>query len=297
MIAPSILLCADFDETITLQDTISLLFQLASCSASTQQQLEEQYMKEMSEFLDQYEAKWLHAPTTGQGSFNGTGLREFLEGYAATDLRSLKRVINCRALQGICHQTIVEAAKTVEIRPHCAETLAAVDEWKIVSANWCKKLVSSVLTQSGVVTDNNIRQSTHIIANELKVNKQGVTTGKIDVKVQSPLDKAQWINQVRSLYTGIRPIVIYVGDSVNDLLALLEADVGIWLDSDSSSSSSQLLRQLVENYGIDVQPLKAYTTFAHDVATTSDDGDSKPVIYTATDWVQLKELVDKRFQN
>ncbi|CAI5746606.1 unnamed protein product [Peronospora destructor] len=163
---PAILLSADFDETITLRDTISLLFQLASCSALKQQQLEAQYANELDNYLKHYEAKWMCASTTGK-SFDSTGLREFLEG----------------------HTTM--AARTVQIRPHCADTLAAVDEWKIISANWSKDLVSSVLTQSGIALE-----TTQLIVNELKLDAQGVTTGEIDVIVQSPQDKAQWIDKV-----------------------------------------------------------------------------------------------------
>ena len=152
MTPPPLVLCADFDETITLRDTISQLFQLASCSASKQQQLEAQFAKEMDDYLKHYEAKWMCAATSSK-SFDGTGLREFLEGYATIDLRSLERVAKCRALQGIHSHALVEAARTVPIRSNCADTLAAVDEWKIISANWSKDLVSCVLAQSGIAVE------------------------------------------------------------------------------------------------------------------------------------------------
>ncbi|CAI5723957.1 hypothetical protein KXD40_001083 [Peronospora effusa] len=288
---PTILLCADFDETITLQDTISLLFQLASCSASKQQQLVAQYVNEMNDYLDNYKAKWMCASTTGNKSFDRTGLHEFLEGYAMIDLRSIERVTKCRALQGIHYQNLVKAARTVQIQPNCVDTFAAVDEWKIISANWSMALVTSVLMQSGIMP---VAKTTQIIVNDLKLDPQGVTTGEIDVKVQSPLDKAQWIDKVRSLYTEMQSIIIYVGDSANDLLALLKADVGICFVSDSSLSSSRLLRQLLKNYGIDVRPLRTYKSLADCIATTSDGGNSRPVIFMITDWEQLKQLVVER---
>lgn len=150
---PSVLLCTDFDETITQRDTISLLLQLTSSSASTQQQLETQYVNEVGDYLKRYKAKWLQQECTSNRSFDGAGLREFLEGYAAIDLSSLQRVVKCRALQGIRHQDIVKAASAVQIRPNCAATLAAADEWKVISANWSKELVSSVLTQSGIAVE------------------------------------------------------------------------------------------------------------------------------------------------
>ena len=144
-----LLLCVDFDETITRRDTISLLLQLSSCSALCQQQLVTQYVDEMSEFLEAYSVKWELCTSMTRG-VDEVGLHAFLKGYAATDLRSLERVVKSRALQGICQCNVVQAASTVPIRPHCAETLAAVDEWTVISANWSTRLVSSVLTQSGI---------------------------------------------------------------------------------------------------------------------------------------------------
>ncbi|RAW27185.1 hypothetical protein PC110_g16419 [Phytophthora cactorum] len=258
-----ILLCVDFDETITLHDTTSLLFQLSSSSASTQQQLVTQYVDEVSKFIRRYETKWQQQEHSSNRSrsFDCAGLREFLEGYAAVDLRSVQRVVECRALKGIQHQDLVKAASSVQIRPNCAETLAVADEWNIISVNWNKKLVESVMTQAGVA-----HEAIQITANEMKVDRQGVTTGEIDVKVQSPMDKAQWIDKVQSMYAGTQPTVVYVGDSATDLLALLAADIGIWIAADdTATSSAKLLRQLAENYGIDVHStrIKPYLTDAN----------------------------------
>ncbi|KAG3024077.1 hypothetical protein PC119_g8646 [Phytophthora cactorum] len=207
-----ILLCVDFDETITLHDTTSLLFQLSSSSASTQQQLVTQYVDEVSKFIRRYETKWQQQEHSSNRSrsFDCAGLREFLEGYAAVDLRSVQRVVECRALKGIQHQDLVKAASSVQIRPNCAETLAVADEWNIISVNWNKKLVESVMTQAGVA-----HEAIQITANEMKVDRQGVTTGEIDVKEPNRQSSAD----------------------------------------DTATSSAKLLRQLAENYGIDVHPL------------------------------------------
>ncbi|GMF12810.1 unnamed protein product [Phytophthora lilii] len=155
---PPVLLCADFDETITQRDTTALLFQLASSSAATQQQLVEQYVDEVGGYLRRHEAKWLQRQTTGE--FDGDGLREFLEGYAATDLRSLQRVVETRALRGIKQTDLVEAAESVQVRVGCVETLAIADRLAVISANWSGELVRTVLQRSGIAT-----QSTEIIAN------------------------------------------------------------------------------------------------------------------------------------
>lgn len=136
------------------------------------------------------------------------------------------------------------------------------------------------------------------------MDKRGVATGEMDVKVQSPMDKARWIDKVRSMHAETQPTVVYVGDSANDLLALLEVDVGVWLASGTSSSSSQLLQQLVENYGVDVQPLTTYSSLADCVVKTSDAGDGRPALHndrlvTAQDtyWRASSKLMCWSFMN
>ncbi|KAL4109437.1 hypothetical protein PRIC1_001137 [Phytophthora ramorum] len=284
---PPILLCADFDETITQRDTTALLFHLASSPVSLQQQLITQYESEAGAFRGSYELKWRSGRNV-RSNFDDAGLREFLDGYATTDLRSLQRVVECRALRGICRPDIVAAAGQVELRADCVETLGTVDEWKVISANWSEELVRSVLQSAGVEI-----QATQIIANDLKTDERGVSTGEIGVKVQTPVDKARWVTELRE--TSGEKKVVYVGDSANDLLALLEADVGVWLTSDAASSSSRLLQRLVDNYGIDVHPLTSYESFV-ECATQRGAGD-RPVLFTTTDWSQLRTLVQAHRQN
>ncbi|ETI50281.1 hypothetical protein F443_06135 [Phytophthora nicotianae P1569] len=282
-----ILLCVDFDETITVRDTTSLLFQLSSSSASTQQQLVTQYVDEVGEFIGSYETKWRQRELTSSRSrtFDDAGLHEFLEGYAAVDLRSVQRVVECRALEGIRHQDLVKVASSVQVRSNYAETLALADDWKIISVNWNKKLVESVITQAGVV-----HEPTQIIANDMKADQQGVTTGEINVKVQSPMDKARWIDNVRSMYAATKPTVVYVGDSATDLLALLAADVGIWIAAaNTAASSAKLLHQLVENYGIDLHPLMNCGSVGGRIHN------DRPVLYTVTDWAQVQSILKSPF--
>jgi hypothetical protein len=144
-----VLLCADFDETITLHDTLALLFKAARNPAT---QLVTQYTTEVGAFLQQCETVWQQRNSCCSltTSYDGVGLRTFLEGYAAVDLRSLQRVIACRALQGICRQDVARAAKDVPVRAGYAETLGLVEDWRVLSANWSRKLVQAVLLHAGV---------------------------------------------------------------------------------------------------------------------------------------------------
>lgn len=114
----------------------------------------------------------------------------------------------------------------------------------------------------------------------------GASTGEIHVQVQSPMDKAQCIAKLRASQST-NATIVYVGDSANDLLALLEADVGVWLTPTHPSAPS-LLHRLVQRYGIDVQPLANYSTISDclHAASLRQRGD-RPLLFTATDWEHL----------
>ncbi|KAK1931906.1 Bifunctional TH2 protein [Phytophthora citrophthora] len=279
-----LLLCTDFDETITHEDTTSVLFGLANNSYG---QAVTQYEDESNELRKRYEAQWQQ---TSSRKFDSEGLHEFLEGYSLVDLRSQYRVVTSQVLQGIPHQELAKAARTVEIRPDVVETLQLANDWKIISANWSTEVVRNVMLEAGA--DNKTK---HIISNELRVDEQGLTTGEIDVKVQSAADKAKWIEKLRKEDTD--STIVYIGDSAMDLLALLTADVGIWVAPDTTTNSATLLQKLVGNYGIDTHPLFGYTSLHECVAKASGVANERPVLFTMTKWSQLKTIIEGNLQN
>ncbi|KAE8907326.1 hypothetical protein PF010_g1636 [Phytophthora fragariae] len=121
------------------------------------------------------------------------------------------------------------------------------------------------------------------------MDEHGVATGEIDLKVQSPVDKARRVAELRSSHGETQQTLVFVGDSATDLLAMLEADVGVWLDSDATLSSSKLLQQLVRCYGIDIHPLTSYN-YLLECAQHRRADSRRPVIFTATEWSQLRTI-------
>lgn len=133
------------------------------------------------------------------------------------------------------------------------------------------------------------------------MDEDGVSTGEIDLEVQSPVDKERRVAELRSRLGKTQSMVVYVGDSATDLLAMLGADVGIWLDSDATLSSSKLLQQLVGVYGIDTRPLTSCNSLLDCTKATSDahrrPGNGRPVIFTATLWSHIRTVVGERLRN
>jgi phosphoserine phosphatase len=62
-----------------------------------------------------------------------------------------------------------------------------------------------------------------------------VSTGKINRKIESPLDKVEKFKSIKSDLDSTTPsLSVYIGDSVGDLLCLLEADIGIVVGSSTT---------------------------------------------------------------
>lgn len=140
-----VVLCADFDETVTRRDTTQLLFQLAGRAeplhAALVRRLVDRYVSDIAAFLDAY-------PRASPGyarAFDAQALDAFLAGYAATDMRSVQRVVHARALRGIETREIQEMGRTVALREGCADVFAAVPDVHVVSTNWSAEMVRAAV--------------------------------------------------------------------------------------------------------------------------------------------------------
>lgn len=195
-----VVLCADFDQTLTVNDTIALLFQ---CAAARQrsaharvtheahvQRLVAQYTSEMTAFLDKFHTgssmrngamtrpfsgneSPIHSPIDAQCTepergdgprFDARGLHAFLDGYAAVDLQSITRVMDSKLLQGIHSQDLIERASEIALMPKSVDVLAAADASYVVSSNW-----SSVMLDATLNRIDSGRRTIKIITNGARV--------------------------------------------------------------------------------------------------------------------------------
>lgn len=100
-----------------------------------------------------------------------------------------------------------------------------------------------------------------VTSNDLKYDEHGVSTGDIAVKVSGSFGKHQhFLNlatTARETAGGFeavpRTMSVYVGDSVTDLLAMLDADVGIVV----GNSDGGAFERVASAFGIAIRPLAA----------------------------------------
>lgn len=128
---------------------------------------------------------------------------------------------------------------------------------------------------------------------------RGVSTGEIAVVVQSPADKVREVRHIRDGLNHAQPrqdlAVVFVGDGVNDVLAMLEADVGISLQDakdERASASLSTLHGVASRHGIAIEPLSRLRSLQEcvDAAVAAKAVDSR-VIFSATSWADIARVL------
>lgn len=116
-----------------------------------------------------------------------------------------------------------------------------------------------------------------------------ISTGEIVKKVESPIDKVQAFKDILANCSEHRKnLTVYIGDSVGDLLCLLEADIGIVFGSSSS------LRRVGTQFGVSFIPLypglvkkqKEYTE-----GSSSNWKRSSGILYTVSSWAEIHAFI------
>ncbi|GLD97614.1 hypothetical protein PINS_up006304 [Pythium insidiosum] len=244
-------LCADFDETISTRDTIALLFDASTSSIEdecsrqqhrdTVRSLVDVYVSESSQLM----AQLREPPSSAIEAFDGAGLDAFLRRYSQVDLQSLERVVQSKALRGLTHADLDQLAGRVQLMTTCPQVLERVPRVRVVSANWSARMLQAALAS---IADPH--PDMEILANDLEMDSNGQSTGDLLLRVQSPHHKADVVRQQRRTSDDV---VIFIGDSTNDLLAMLEADVGVVVAPRVGSSFSRIC----ETFGISSMPLSS----------------------------------------
>lgn len=128
----------------------------------------------------------------------------------------------------------------------------------------------------------------NIHANEFAF-EESVSTGEIDRKIQSPLDKVEKFKSIRSDADSTVPFLsVYIGDSAGDLLCLLEADIGIVVGSSTS------LRRVGRQFGVSFVPLFLGLVEKQRQLMDEDASVFKPrsgVLYTVSSWSEIHAFV------
>lgn len=195
------LILIDFDQTITMHDTIGTLGQFGVSQTHNS--------KPWSFFVDSYLKEYRQHRDGLSKPTNFKDFLEQLESYQPIEQASLTRITHHKVFQGLSRQDILKEAqsqRSIQLLPNVLSTLKAYQEnIRIVSLNWSKDWIVGF---TGLKRDQ-------IYSNDLNFVND-ICTGEIVPHILTTGDKQRVIQS--SIVTGEK--IIYIGDSLGDIQPL-----------------------------------------------------------------------------
>ncbi|KAK6915309.1 Thiaminase-2/PQQC [Dillenia turbinata] len=297
-----LMLFSDFDLTCTVVDSSAILAEIAIITApkSDQNQSENQIARMLSgdlrntwgvlskQYTEEYEHCIENLMPTEKVAFNYEGLCKALEQLSDFERRANSRVIESGVLKGLNLEDIKRAGERLILQDGCKVFFQNILKNENLNVNvnllsycWCADLIRSTFSSGGLDVLN-------VHANEFAY-EDSISMGEIIRKVESPIDKVEAFNNILKKCSNDRKnVTVYVGDSVGDLLCLLEVDIGIVFGTSSS------LRRVGTQFGVSFVPL-----FPGLVKRQKEFGEEKPpswkglsgVLYTVTSWAEIHAFI------
>lgn len=212
--------------------------------------------------------------------------------------------------------------ESLRLHPGCLSVLrqcATRHSIGVLSINWCPALIQAVLVHP--LCDSRSAQNLHgdddddnnnnsnsgrlPTFEEVPVWSNSVDHhGAVSLHVPGAIAKKERIlrlqQQQQQQHSESTPLstetamVVYVGDSSTDLLALLQADVGILIGRSESTIG------LASKFGVDIRPLGEFRIDNDDDEETecaTSSNDNAGVVWLASDWNEIGSFMNQFFDS
>ncbi|KAI3819032.1 hypothetical protein L1987_12854 [Smallanthus sonchifolius] len=297
---------SDFDLTCTVVDSCTVL---ADIAMATPPNLGQTHLESQSQItrmpltklrntwealVKQYAEEYEHLMETMMVNhkvekFDHEELRKALEQLSDFEKRANMRVTVSEILKGLNLEDIKRAGQHFVLQDGCMDFFQSVTkspnlnaDIHVVSYCWCGDLVRSAFESGGI-------HNLQLHANGF-IYEGLISTGEIMKKVESPIDKLQVFNNIlkENDQHDQTNITVYIGDSMGDLLCLVEADIGIVIGSSSS------LRKIGGHFGVSFMPLWLGLVMKqreHVEGSSFRWNRESGVVYTVSSWAEIHSLI------
>ncbi|KAM1052193.1 hypothetical protein FF1_033677 [Malus domestica] len=297
---------SDFDLTCTIVDSSAILAEIAIVTAPKSDQKSDQHQPEnhiarMSsadlrntwgllsrQYTEEYEQCIESIVPTEKAVFDYEKLHKALEKLSDFERKANNRVTKSGVLKGLNLEDIKRAGERLILQDGCINFFQKIVKSENLNTNvhvlsycWCGDLIRSAFSSGGLPELN-------VHANEFTF-KESISTGDIVKKVESPINKVQSFKEIlKNCSNDRKNLTVYIGDSVGDLLCLLEADIGIVIGSSSS------LRRVATQFGVSFVPLFAGLVKKQKECTDGRSSNWKGltgILYTVNSWAEIHAFI------
>ena len=237
-------LITDFDETISERDTISTLVYAA---ADNREGEKEEFLAAWQEMVQWFLTRYFRVCDAWQNHRHS--LVDYLKSFEELETASIQRVMDKGFLEGLTRETLRAVGRNVVKKPGVDRVLSQLRgdgiAVEILSANWSEVLIQGAT--EGLCD--------RIITNSLTYDAAGRSTGAIHLHVVSARDKLRKFRELKKNppspdETGDEGVkTLYIGDSISDFLAILDADLGVLI------GQNQTAIQTIERFRLPTQRL------------------------------------------
>ena len=279
-IIPSVIFVTDFDGTVTQKDTSYLAFRSTNRYINGAQDEKSKHIENWENRGKWYFKNYSEALTKGLRLFPRPegckdSIEEFMKHIDEFGLDFRRKLADSE----IFNDVILDNSETIEneiiYHKNSKEALKAIKEekqimCKVLSVNWFPELLSTSL--KGCVDQDDIVCGVLPIYNKSSCSS---TPSELSFgECASGCDKKQWIKKWSKDYNC--PI-IYVGDSITDLLALLEATYGVVY------GGNREFREIATYFKLNLKPLKEFEAKGKNCKDC--------ILYTTNSWDEIQKFV------
>ncbi|RKU09091.1 hypothetical protein C6502_13750 [Candidatus Poribacteria bacterium] len=244
-------LITDFDETISERDTISTLVHTAADNRAHEK---EEFLAAWQEMVQWFLTRYYRVCDAWQDHRHS--LVDYLKSFEELETASIQRVIAKGFLEGLTREGLRAVGRNVIKKPGVDRVLSRLRrdgvEIEILSANWSEALIQGAT--EGLCD--------RVITNSLQYDAAGRSTGDIHLHVVSARDKLREFRLRKKnppnpdeIGDGGAPRTLYIGDSISDFLAILDADLGVLIGQNRTAM------QTIERFHLPTQRLQEGTRF------------------------------------
>lgn len=283
---PDLILFSGFEFCCTQEDLCSTFFCPVSCCLespvfiSASQQLSELYEQGIKRITPIF-----------SGAFSYTNLQQGLQQLSTFEKDATNNLIETGLLKGLSKACVENFGKSLVCEnSDCLDLFSRLGKSaNVISSFWCGGNILQEAFESDFLELGEV---------ELHANKlcfeQSTCTGAFEKKVQSAMEKLAIFQEKIDKNCGL---TIYIGDSVNDLLCMIKASIGI------AVRPSSILKTVGTQFGITFVPL--FSDLVEKLRERRDGSQSlwqpeSGVVYTVSSWTELHSFIfgaDKKTSN